>query len=119
VAAVDRAGRRAAVLTIPTSRDAAEVESASPLFEEPLDESPAIVWLKELDGRYLRVNRRYLEQLGTTAESICGRTDAELTAAGSIEGLRLERDDDGPEPLELEYMIGAFEERPALAALRF
>jgi PAS domain-containing protein len=119
VAAVDAAGRRTAVLTIPTSRDSADVVSVSPLFEEPLDESPAIVWLKDLDGRYLRVNRHYVEQLRTGAESVCGRTDAELTAAGSIEGLRLEVKDTGPEPLELEYTIGAFEERPALAALRF
>jgi hypothetical protein len=51
---------------------------------------------------------------------VCGRTDAELTAAGSIEGLRLEETDTaGREPLELEYRIGAFEERPAFAALRF
>ena len=120
VAVVDRNGRRAAVLTIPTARDGSDIEPVSPLLEEPLDDSPAIVWLKDLDGRYLRVNRRYLEQLGTDAERVCGRTDAELTAAASIEGLRLEdKDTAGREPLELEYMIGAFEERPAFAALRF
>ena len=85
------------------------------LLDEPLDESPAIVWLKDLDGRYLRVNRRYVEQLGTDAERVCGRTDAELTAAGSIEGLRLEEKDiAGREPLELEYLIDAFEERPSV-----
>ena len=66
------------------------------------------------------MNRRYVEQLGTDAERVCGRTDAELTAAASIEGLRLEeKDTAGREPLELEYLIGAFEERPAFAALRF
>ena len=120
VAVVDRNGRRAAVLTIPTAPDGSDIEPVSPLLEEPLDDSPAIVWLKDLDGRYLRVNRRYLEQLGTDAERVCGRTDAELTAAASIEGLRLEdKDTAGREPLELEYMIGAFEERPAFAALRF
>jgi PAS domain-containing protein len=120
VAVVDGDGRRAAVLTIPPERDAADVEPVSPVLEEPLDESPAIVWLKDLDGRYLRVNRRYVEQLGIDAESVCGQTDAELTAAGSIEGLRLaEADTAAREPLELEYRIGAFEERPAFAALRF
>jgi PAS domain-containing protein len=120
VAVVDRDGRRSAVLTIPTARDAADIEPVSPVLEEPLDESDAIVWLKDLDGRYLSVNRRYVEQLGTDAELVCGRTDAELTAAGSIEGLRLEETDTaGREPLELEYLIGAFEERPAFAALRF
>jgi hypothetical protein len=66
------------------------------------------------------VNHRYIEELGTDAAQVCGRTDAELTATGSIEGLRLEASDTaGMEPLELEYQIGAFEGRPAFAALRF
>jgi len=121
VAAVDGDGRRTAVLTIPTARDATDARPGSPVLEEPLDESPAIVWLKDLEGRYVRVNRRYVDQLGTDAESVCGRTDAELTAARSIEGLRLDEEDTaaGRELLELEYRIGAFEERPALAVLRF
>lgn len=120
VAVVDGTGRRMAVLTIPSEHDGPEGESVSPLLEEPLDESPAIVWLKDLDGRYLRVNSRYLEQLDVDAESVCGRTDAELTAAGSMEGMRLEEEAlTGREPLDLEYLIGAFEERPAFAALRF
>ena len=116
----DTHGQRMAVLTIPTAHDEGEIEPVSPLLEEPLDESPAIIWLKDLDGRYLRVNRRYVEQLETDAESVCGHTDAELTAAGSIEGLRLDdKDLVASESLELEYLIGAFEERPAFAALRF
>ncbi len=120
VAVVDGDGRRMALLTIPTVPDAEEIPPVSPLLEESLDESPAIIWLKDLDGRYLRVNRRYVEQLGTDAEHMCGCTDAELTAAGSIEGLRLEDTDIAErDPLELEYLIGAFEERPAFAALRF
>ncbi len=121
VAAVDDDGRRSAVLTIPTARDAAVSDPVSPVLEEPLDESPAIVWLKDLDGRYLRVNRRYVDQLETDADCVCGRTDAELTAAGSIEGLRLDEGDTaaGSDLLELEYRIGAFEERPAFVALRF
>jgi PAS domain-containing protein len=119
-AAVDPDRRRTAVLTIPTAREAADGKLVSLVLEEPLDESPAIIWLKDLDGTYLRVNARYVEQLGTDAESVCGRTDAELTAAGSIEGLRLETTDTAEqEPLELEYRISAFEERPAFAALRF
>jgi PAS domain-containing protein len=121
VAVVDGDGRRSAVLTIPSERDAADSERVSPVLEEPLDESPAIVWLKDLDGRYVRINRRYAEELGTDAEGACGRTDAELGAARSIEGLRLEEQDTaaGRELLELEYRIGAFEERPAFAVLRF
>lgn len=120
VAVTDRHARRLALLMIASDRDPGDAESASPLFEEPLDECPAIVWLKDLDGRYLRVNRRYLEQLGVDAESVYGQTDAELTAERSIEGMRLENKDiASSEPLELEYIIGSLEERPAFAALRF
>jgi PAS domain-containing protein len=120
VAVLDSNGRRLALLTTPTVRDAGEIQPASPVFEEPLDDSPAIIWLKDLEGRYLRVNRRYVTQLETDSERVCGYTDAELTAAGSIEGLRLEDKDIAERnPLELEYLIGAFEERPAFVALRF
>jgi PAS domain-containing protein len=119
-AVVDGHGRRLAALMIAADRGEAGTGPLSPLFEEPLDESPAIVWLKDLEGRYLHVNRRYLEQLGTDAESVCGHTDAELTASASIEGMRLEdKEIAASEPLELEYLIGAFEERPAFTALRF
>ena len=93
VAVVDRDGRRMALLTILTVRDEGDIQPVSPLLEEPLDESPAIIWLKDLDGRYLRVNRHYVSSSGPTPSSVCGRTDAELTAAGSIEGLRLEDKD--------------------------
>ncbi len=120
VAVVDVHGRRTAVLTIPIAREVEDLVPTGQMLEEPVDESPAIVWLKDLDGRYLHVNSRYIEQLGTETELVYGHTDAELTAAASIEGLRLEeKDTAGQEPLELEYMIGAFEERPAFAALRF
>lgn len=120
VAVVDGTGRRMAVLTVPGARDEADDDAVSPLHAEPLDESPAIIWLKDLDGRYVRLNRRYVEQLGLDPDEACGRTDAELTGAKSIEGLRLaEVDAAAREPLELEYRIGAFEERPAFAALRF
>jgi len=120
VAVVDRDDRRMVLFTIP-ARHTGEIAPVSPLLDAPLDESPAIIWLKDLDGRYLRVNHGYVSQLGTDAERVCGRTDAELTAANSIEGLRLEDKDIAgrDDPLELEYLIGAFEERPAFNALRF
>src|SRR5271166_4727186 len=121
VAAVDPVGRRWVVLTIPDAGDAADGDQVSPVLQEPLDESPAIIWLKDLDGRYIRVNRRYVDEIGTDAERVCGRTDHELTSMWSIEGMRLAQEDSaaGRELLELEYRIGAFEERPAFTVLRF
>jgi PAS domain-containing protein len=120
VAVADPLRRRAALLEIPTAHDPAGTGADSPVFEERLDDSPAVVWLKDLDGGYLSVNRRYVEALEVDPASVRGRTDAELTPAESIEGLRLEEHDAaGWDHLELEYRIGAFEERPAFAALRF
>ena len=81
--------------------------------ESPIDDSPAIVWLKDLDGRYLRVSRSFTEQLEVDPDHICGKTDAELSAKESIEGLRLRANDPVPqEPLELEYTVAAFDKRP-------
>ena len=119
-AVVARDGRRYALLAIPRPVTERAEDRANPLLEEPIDESPAIVWLKELDGRYMRVNRRYAEQLQTDPEHVCGKTDAELSPRESIEGWRLRAKDLVPqEPLELEYTVAAFEDRPAFAVLRF
>ena len=119
-AVVDGEDRRMAVVLVRAGRDETQADAPSPLLQEPLDSSPAIVWLKDLEGRYVRVNRRYCDQLGISAKKVCGHTDAELTPEESIEGMRLEdKDIAESEPLELEYLIGAFEERPAFAALRF
>ncbi len=85
-----------------------------------LDEIPAIVWLKDLDGRYIHVNRAYSRALGIEPEEIAGRTDAEVTTGQAVDGPRLHNSVAGaPEPLEFEYTVSAFESRPALAALRF
>jgi PAS domain-containing protein len=112
-------GNRAALLTI-LSGDGDGARDRHPLLDEPIDLSPAIVWLKDLEGRYMRVNRRYVEQLHADPERVCGSTDAELPPGESIEGLRLRSDDSVPqEPLELEYTVGAFDDRPAFAVLRF
>lgn len=108
--------RRGALLTV--AGDGGE-RAERPLGEW-IDDSPAIVWLKDLDGRYLRVNRTYVERLQTEGEEVRGRTDSELAPRGSIEAARLRGDGPAPdEPLELEYTVPAFDDRPAFAVLRF
>jgi hypothetical protein len=92
----------------------------NPILVEPLDESPAIVYVKDLDGRYLRVNRRYTEQLDVTEAQLCGRTDSEVPPRDAIDGPRLAAGGlAADEPLQLEYTVGPFEGRPALAVWRF
>ena len=43
-----------------------------------LNYSPAVIFMKDLDGRYLHANARFLQRFGLTGERIVGRTDAEL-----------------------------------------
>ncbi len=43
-----------------------------------LENSPAIVYVKDPEGRYLLVNRQYEERVGLPRDRILGRTDAEL-----------------------------------------
>ncbi len=113
-------GSRHALLTMPRPVLEPTGDAPSPLLDEPIETSPAIVWLKDMGGRYLRVNARYVEQLRTDAERVCGKTDDDLARGESIEGFRLQGGDRGQtEPLELEYTIAAADGRPSYAVLRF
>ena len=43
-----------------------------------LDASPALIWQKDSQGRYLQVNRKYCETVGLSRETVIGKTDFEL-----------------------------------------
>jgi hypothetical protein len=120
-AVVDAKGRRHALLTL--SGQAAEGEkapAANPLLDEDLDSSPAIIFLKDLEGRYLRVNAAHGQIIGVGEALLEGRMDKELPPKQTVDGPRLaERDPSLPEPLQLEYIVPAFDGRPALSVLRF
>jgi PAS domain S-box-containing protein len=42
------------------------------------DSLSAIIWIKDLDGRYLLVNRSYEELVSLPKEAIIGKTDYDL-----------------------------------------
>jgi PAS domain S-box-containing protein len=44
-------------------------------LQEMMDNSPAVVYLKDLDGRYLMINQGYEELFGIDREDVLGRTD--------------------------------------------
>ncbi len=121
IAAVsDRGGARHVLLTLPTDEIPSLGDAGGALLDGALDDSPALVWLKDLEGRYVRVNSRFTTLLGTTEEKLLGRTDAELPPAETVDGPRLqEREGDVEEPLQLEYFVGPYQGRDALAVLRF
>src|SRR6201997_561316 len=80
-AMADRRGGRHILLTLPTEGLPSLGDAGGALLDGALDESPALVWLKDLDGRYVRVNSRFTTFLSTTEEKLLGRTDAELPPA--------------------------------------
>jgi len=123
-AVLDAAGMRYALLTVSSSGGSAHAElrpgKASLLDDPSLDESPAMVWIKDLGGRYLRVNRSYTERHGIDDASIRGKSDAELPPAQVVDRRRPQQHEgDDAEPVQLEYTVEAFGGRQALTVLRF
>jgi hypothetical protein len=87
---------------------------------DSVDESSVMAYVKDLEGRYLRVNQRYKDFFAVGGKEIRGRTDEELAPGQTVDGPRLASGTvSEDEPLQLEYTVGPFEGRPALAVWRF
>jgi PAS domain-containing protein len=119
-AVTDEAGRRHAMLSLPPEERSTAAEPPTTALCDAAEESSAIVWVKDLDGRYLYANPRYLRDLETTQERLSGNTDGDLPEAETVDGPRRRYAADGfEEPLQLEYTVPAIDHRPALTAFRF
>jgi PAS domain-containing protein len=119
-AVTDAAGRRQAMLSLPTEWRAAAPETPVNALRDAAERSPAIVWVKDLDGRYLYANPRFVADFDTAEDTLLGKTDAEIPPEETVDGPRLAYAQDGlEEPLQLEYTVPMFDGRPALTALRF
>jgi PAS domain-containing protein len=117
-AVVDATGTRCALLTLAVGTAVTPGENA--ILREPLDDSPAIVWLKDLEGRHMRVNRQFLSVLGGSEDELRGRTDDELPTAATVDGPRHQDPERAAsEPVEFGYTVPAYQDRPALSVLRF
>ena len=117
-AVVDATGTRCALLTLVVEADAPAGENR--ILREPLDDSPAIVWLKDLEGRHIRVNRKFISVLGGSEDDLRGRTDDELPTAATVDGPRHQDPERAAsEPVEFGYTVPAYQDRPALSVLRF
>lgn len=55
-----------------------ELASSERRLQVILDNSPALIQMKDLDGRYLFVNSAGLRAMGRTLDEVLGHTDAEL-----------------------------------------
>ncbi len=79
------------------------------LIDDVLDHSVSVIFIKNLEGKYLHVNRAFADERGMDGADIIGRTDYDLHAADVAEMLR-ENDrkavrSDGPVMLEETLMV--------------
>jgi len=119
-AIADRNGGRHLLLTLPVGELPSLGDAGGALLDGALDESPALVWLKDLEGRYVRANSRFTTLLNISEERLVGRTDGDLPPAETVDGPRAQDREGGiEEPLQLEYVVGPYQGREALVVLRF
>ncbi len=90
--AIEQHGRRLvhAVLRDITERERSRKESerSRRFLQGIIDNSAALIYAKDLEGRYLLANRRWLDLLGFSAEQVIGRTAADLFPAEQAAAFR-------------------------------
>jgi PAS domain S-box-containing protein len=64
------------------------LRSNQQLLQAIIDNSTAVVYVKDLDGRYLLINRRYEELFHLTRDWIVGKTDFDIFPKESAEAFR-------------------------------
>lgn len=53
----------------------ARIKQSETTFDAVFENAPVLMWIKDLDGRYLRANKLFLEHLEYSAEQVIGLTD--------------------------------------------
>jgi len=69
-------------------RAEAAIRESQALLQAIIDNTAAVVYVKDLQGRYILINRRYRELFQITDPDIIGKTDAELFPAATAEAVR-------------------------------
>lgn len=85
-----------------------------------LDNVPAVVYLKDLRGRYLLVNRRFAQLYGTSAGDVTGKTDADiLDAAAAAAHAEADRQALASGKFETEEIVTRGGDTRTYASIRF
>lgn len=69
-------------------RAEAAIRESQQLLQAVIDNSAAVIYVKDLQGRYLLVNRRYTEVFGRGSEAVLGRSDHELFSKADADSYR-------------------------------
>lgn len=86
-------GRQAAYLLESESRLAALRESEL-RFKAFMDNSPALAWLKDENGRYLYVNRPFVQRCGLPPSAILGKADFEIWPRNTAQQVMCRRENE-------------------------
>ena len=68
---------------------AEELRQSREQLQAIIDNTPLLVYLKDLDGRFTLVNRRFEDLLGSPGETLVGKTGEEFMPSGVAESHRL------------------------------
>ncbi len=84
-----------------------EVKKSEVLMESILDNMPAIIFLKDLTGRYLFANRRFMEVSGRSREQIKGKTvfDVSKPELAKVADENFQKVLDTGKPVEFEETV--------------
>ncbi|WP_437328238.1 ATP-binding protein [Sorangium sp. So ce381] len=102
-------------------RAEASLHDSSSLLQAILDNTPAVVFVKAPDGRYLLVNRRYEDVVHVSREDILGKTDHELFPTEIADAVRANdlaalREDN---PIERDEFVSAPDGMHVFLSLKF
>jgi PAS domain S-box-containing protein len=64
------------------------VRDSQRLLQAIIDNSPAVIYVKDLEGRYLLINRRFSELFHISDEEIAGKTDYDLFPKEAADAFR-------------------------------
>ncbi|WP_437946923.1 AAA family ATPase [Sorangium sp. So ce296] len=64
------------------------VRDSKELLQSIVDNSTAVIYLKDLEGRYLMINRRYAELFHVSEQAIVGRTDYDVFPSERADAFR-------------------------------
>ena len=90
------------------SRAAQALRDSQALYHSLVENIPHYIFRKDLQGRYTFGNRRFCELLGTTPETLVGKTDFDLHTPAAAEAFRA----DDRRALERDAPIEVEEEHP-------
>jgi PAS domain S-box-containing protein len=77
-----------AAISLENSTLYAALDESRRLQQSIIDNSTAVIYVKDLDGRYLLVNRRFEELFHVTREAVAGKTDFDLFPKARADAFR-------------------------------